>query len=129
LGRLDAEAVARVQGEAWPDAANPDELHDALVWLGFLSPSEIAAGEGWREWLSQLSEDRRAAKLHLNGFPAKAGTHSSTTQTPAEMGPGRSLSSGRPEAGPVGRDLESTRPTAFWVAAERLPQFLALWPH
>ena len=36
LGRLDPEAIARVRGEAWPDAANADELHDALVWLGFL---------------------------------------------------------------------------------------------
>src|SRR5262249_42832519 len=37
LGRLDADAIARVRAEAWPEAANSDELHDALVWLGFLS--------------------------------------------------------------------------------------------
>ena len=37
LGRLDPEAIARVKAEAWPDAANADELHDALVWLGFLT--------------------------------------------------------------------------------------------
>src|SRR5258705_9509900 len=35
IGRLDPEAIARVQAEAWPQAANADELHDALVWLGF----------------------------------------------------------------------------------------------
>ena len=40
LGRLDPEAIARVRGEAWPDAANADELHDALAWLGFLSAEE-----------------------------------------------------------------------------------------
>src|SRR5229473_2225777 len=40
LGRLDAEAIARVRLEAWPEAANSDELHDALAWLGFLSPDE-----------------------------------------------------------------------------------------
>jgi ATP-dependent Lhr-like helicase len=123
LGRLDAEAIARVRGEAWPDAANPDELHDALAWLGFLSGAEGEAGEGWTGWLSQLSQDRRAAKLHINGFPAQAGTHSSTAPTTAGMDSGRSLSSGRPEAGPVGRDLE------LWVSAERLPQFLALFPN
>ena len=33
LGKLDAEAIARVRGEAWPDAATLDELHDALLWL------------------------------------------------------------------------------------------------
>ena len=30
LGRLDADAIARVRAEAWPEAANADELHDAL---------------------------------------------------------------------------------------------------
>src|ERR1700736_5681508 len=66
LGRLDSEAIARVRGEAWPDAANPDELHDALVWLGFLSPDEVAAGEGWTEWLDQLARDKRAARLNID---------------------------------------------------------------
>src|SRR5437016_515062 len=65
LGRLDPEAIARVKGEAWPDAANPDELHDALVWLGFLSAAEVQAGSGWTEWLGQLARDRRAARLLL----------------------------------------------------------------
>src|SRR5262249_4018870 len=50
LGRLDPEAIARVQQEAWPDAANADELHDALLWLGVLSEAEAEAG-GRREWL------------------------------------------------------------------------------
>ena len=45
LGRLDPEAIARVQAEAWPEPANADELHDALVWLGFLSADE--AGGAW----------------------------------------------------------------------------------
>ena len=43
LGRLDPEAIARVRVEAWPDAANADELHDALVWLGFLTEAEVEA--------------------------------------------------------------------------------------
>ena len=37
LGRLDPDAIARVRDEIWPDAENADELHDALVWLGFLT--------------------------------------------------------------------------------------------
>src|SRR6266540_2224649 len=41
LGRLDPEAIARVQGEAWPEAANRDELHDALAWLGFMTKEEV----------------------------------------------------------------------------------------
>ncbi|MGH7085295.1 MAG: hypothetical protein ACREFN_09940, partial [Acetobacteraceae bacterium] len=34
LGQLDAEAIARVRTEAWPEPVNADEAHDALVWLG-----------------------------------------------------------------------------------------------
>jgi ATP-dependent Lhr-like helicase len=85
LGRLDPEAIARVRSEAWPEAANADELHDALVWLGFLSMDEARAGPGWGDWLSELARQNRVARLH-----APAAT--------------------------------------VWIAAERLPQFVALWP-
>ena len=64
LGRLDPEAIARVRAEAWPDPANADELHDALVWLGFLSEEEAQAGPGWRDWLGALARERRVAQLH-----------------------------------------------------------------
>jgi ATP-dependent Lhr-like helicase len=63
LGRLDPEAIARVQQEAWPDASNPDELHDALLWLGVLSEAEAETGPGWSEWLAALARDRRVARL------------------------------------------------------------------
>src|SRR5205807_9890821 len=78
LGKLDPEAIARVREEAWPDAANPDELHDALVWLGFLTEEEVASGTGWKEWLDQLAHDKLATLLHI-GVPAKAGTHASAS--------------------------------------------------
>src|SRR5438094_2764 len=64
LGRLDPEAIARVRGEAWPEAANADELHDALVWLGFLGMDEARAGPGWSDWLSDLARAKRATQLH-----------------------------------------------------------------
>jgi ATP-dependent helicase Lhr and Lhr-like helicase len=63
LGRLDPQAIARVRAEAWPDPANADELHDALVWLGFLSAQEVQPGPGWPEWLAALARERRAARL------------------------------------------------------------------
>jgi ATP-dependent helicase Lhr and Lhr-like helicase len=81
LGRLDPEAILRVRQEAWPDPTNADELHDSLVWLGFVTDAEVQA-PGWSDWLRDLAKQRRVARL--------------------ERG--------------------------LWITAERLPQFLALWP-
>jgi ATP-dependent helicase Lhr and Lhr-like helicase len=63
LGRLDPEAIARVRGEAWPDATNEDELHDALVWLGFLTDIEAMMQSGWSDWLARLARDRRVTQI------------------------------------------------------------------
>jgi ATP-dependent Lhr-like helicase len=63
LGRLDEEAIARVAQEAWPEAASRDELHDALLWLGFLTETEVDAGQGWRAWLEELATEKRAGRL------------------------------------------------------------------
>jgi ATP-dependent Lhr-like helicase len=83
LGRLDPGAIARVHAEAWPDPTNADELHDALVWLGFLGAEETQSA--WSGWLAELARARRVTKL-------------------------------------------SAPPATLWIAAERLPQFQALWP-
>jgi ATP-dependent Lhr-like helicase len=64
IGRLDPEAIARVRAEAWPDAGNADELHDALAWLGFLSTKEAQAKPDWSDWLTELARQNRVAKLH-----------------------------------------------------------------
>ena len=63
IGRLDPEAIARVRVEAWPIAANADELHDALVWLGFLTGEEAESQAGWTDWLTKLGRERRAARI------------------------------------------------------------------
>src|SRR4029078_4025931 len=62
LGRLDPDAIARVKAEIWPDPANPDELHDALVWLDFLTETEVQANAGWSAWLAELADHKRAAR-------------------------------------------------------------------
>ncbi len=64
LGRLDPEAILRVRAEAWPEAANADELHDGLVWLGFLTREEAQAGPGWPDFLETLARDRRVTRVH-----------------------------------------------------------------
>src|SRR6516162_9082842 len=67
LGRLDPEAITRVRSEAWPDPENPDELHDALVWLGFVNGAEVQSDPRWSGWLSELAEQKRAAQFDVKG--------------------------------------------------------------
>ncbi|HVH81816.1 MAG TPA: hypothetical protein VM782_20615, partial [Stellaceae bacterium] len=68
LGRLDSEAIARVREEAWPAPANADEMHDALVWLGFLDVREVGNAPGWAGWLGELAQTRRTALLSRPGM-------------------------------------------------------------
>lgn len=63
LGRLDPEAIVRVKSEAWPDPADAEELHDALLWIGCLSEQEIADIPEWAGRLAALSREKRAARL------------------------------------------------------------------
>jgi ATP-dependent Lhr-like helicase len=65
IGRLDDDAIARVRSEAWPDAANADELHDALAWLGFLTCEEVQAGRDWGNWLAELARQNRVTQLDV----------------------------------------------------------------
>ncbi len=63
LGRLDGEAITRVKEEAWPEPANAEELHDALLWLGALSDEEARAKEEWQGWLKALAADKRVTQI------------------------------------------------------------------
>ncbi|HSB10347.1 MAG TPA: DEAD/DEAH box helicase, partial [Blastocatellia bacterium] len=60
LGALDQAAIERVREEVWPDIDNADELHDALVELGFMTPNE---GCNCEQYFNALTADRRAAVL------------------------------------------------------------------
>ncbi|HLW12022.1 MAG TPA: ATP-dependent DNA helicase, partial [Casimicrobiaceae bacterium] len=63
IGRLDPAAIDRVRAEAWPEAVNADELHDALLGLGFISDEEIAQRDSWPALLEALASERRATRL------------------------------------------------------------------
>ena len=67
LGQLDADAITRVRDEAWPDPANADELHDALVWLGVLTEAEVSSRVNWSEWLGELADTRRVTRCSTPG--------------------------------------------------------------
>ncbi|HEX3913089.1 MAG TPA: DEAD/DEAH box helicase [Steroidobacteraceae bacterium] len=67
IGKLDQEAIARVRAEAWPDAASPDELHDALLWLTFLTEEECRSQPAWLRLLEELALQSRVLRVELHG--------------------------------------------------------------
>jgi ATP-dependent helicase Lhr and Lhr-like helicase len=71
IGKLDPEAVERVRTEAWPDAATPDELHDALSWLTFLTERELQRNSAWPGLMDELAASHRVARLS-NELPSRA---------------------------------------------------------
>jgi ATP-dependent Lhr-like helicase len=89
LGRLDSAAIARVREEAWPSVTNSDELHDALMLLGYMTLAELSTVVNGEVMFTQLIAQNRV-----------------TTPTVSSADDGRAL----------------------LVAAERLPQVLAVFP-
>ncbi len=64
FARLDPEAIEAVRAEAWPEARDADELHDALMGLGYLTDAEIQRNTLWRNLAAQLVDDRRATRAN-----------------------------------------------------------------
>ncbi len=69
LGPLDPEAIARVRGEAWPQPENAEEVHEALLWMGYATEEE---GRPWRAWLDELAAAGRVAREDDRWFAAEA---------------------------------------------------------
>ncbi len=64
LAALDPEAIARVADEAWPEARNAEEVHDAL--LGFVAIAEPFIAD-WRDSLHMLRAEGRAEYIEHHG--------------------------------------------------------------
>ena len=67
LAMLDPDAIASVQAEAWPEARDADEMHDALVVYGGFSEREIDSEPKWRPWCERLAADGRVCQLTFGG--------------------------------------------------------------
>ncbi len=67
---LDADAVAIVREQCWPDPRSAEELHEALGWMGWLDDAEVP--DAWREWLATLAADGRAQREGPRWFAAEA---------------------------------------------------------
>ncbi|MDP9089904.1 MAG: DEAD/DEAH box helicase [Pseudomonadota bacterium] len=65
IGKLDPDAIARVRAEAWPDAGTPDELHDALLWLTFMTEEESRSNPAWPLLIEDLALQNRVSRIAL----------------------------------------------------------------
>jgi ATP-dependent Lhr-like helicase len=64
FGKLDQDAIDRVKDEAWPDAANADELHDALLVMGGIPSAECGVRNAeWRGKFEELAGVGRATVM------------------------------------------------------------------
>jgi ATP-dependent Lhr-like helicase len=124
LGILDAAAIEKVQREAWPNATNADELHDALMLLGVMTLDEVertADGETAEHFMSTLVAENRATRLIV---ALECGD-------PAPGGPFPKLATASPSCGRRGhvRALQNAVTTKMCcIAAERLPMIRAIYP-
>ncbi len=59
IGALDPAAVERVQQEAWPQPESAEEVHEALLWMGFVTDEEAAP---WLAWMTQLAGQGRVRR-------------------------------------------------------------------
>ena len=69
LGTLDAEAIARVREEAWPQPEDLEQVHEALLWMGYVTEEE---GQPWQPWLDELAAAGRVAREGDRWFAVEA---------------------------------------------------------
>ncbi len=76
-GALDAEAIAKVREEAWPQMENADEVHDGLLLLGFMRQEEMPPGDGPHSFaalFAELVRSGRATRFVCGGRTLLAAT-------------------------------------------------------
>ncbi|MCC8395319.1 DEAD/DEAH box helicase [Paraburkholderia sp. MMS20-SJTR3] len=84
LGALDAAAIDSVRDEAWPQARNADEMHEALTGLACISDAEARAHEDWPALLAALAQRGRATRLTLGRDGDGDGDAATALWLPAE---------------------------------------------
>ena len=116
LGRLDPQAIADVRDQAWPLVRNADELHAALMGVGWLTAAEVSRGAPPRG-------GRPGGGDGDGGGDGGSGSGS---------GSGSGDVSWQPLADELVRANRATRLTGpgvdLWVCAERLAQWRLLQP-
>ncbi len=126
LGVLDAAAIEKVQTEAWPEATNADELHDALMFVGVMTPEEICqtVGENPQQFFPTLVAENRATRLLIQA-------RSCSNREVSECGAAAPFLNGdtTPEKRRNTRALQNADGyKTFYVPAERLPMLGPIYP-
>jgi ATP-dependent Lhr-like helicase len=116
MGKLDQGAIDRVRDEAWPRVESADELHDALVELGFITEVE---GADWQDFFAELKNDRRASVLHAGSADILSAMSAQREQRDGSTLSGHAATADKMSALPA---------IKLWVAAERLPQLKTIYP-
>jgi ATP-dependent Lhr-like helicase len=83
LSIISVDATEQVRSEAWIRPRNPDELHDGLLQLGFVTRAEFSTAqsstgtansgtsaglENWVKWFQVLAGEFRASCVDVNGL-------------------------------------------------------------
>jgi len=127
IGKLDPDAIQRVRDESWPDATNADELHDALLWLTYLTDAEVQRQPGWPDLLDTLAKQRRVTLLTPSTAPARSHA-AAAPPSPAPAPSSAALPTAAATTASTTTATPSSDATALWVTAERLPIFRAIFP-
>lgn len=69
LGALDPEAIRRVREEAWPRPESAEEVHEALLWMGYVTVEEARP---WQPWIDELAAAGRVVREGDRWFAAEA---------------------------------------------------------
>jgi ATP-dependent helicase Lhr and Lhr-like helicase len=122
LGTLDQNAIERVRDEERPDPRDADELHDALLTFGFLTDDEVSAQ--WAVRNAQETGAQWAVRSGRGGEPSG--------QWSVGSAPEANVCAPRTAHCALMKDLVASRRAgrvgSLWVAAERLPEMLAVNP-
>ena len=69
VGALDPDAIRRVKEEAWPRPESAEEVHEALLWMGYATEAEAIP---WRAFLAELEAAGRVTLEDGKWFAAEA---------------------------------------------------------
>jgi ATP-dependent Lhr-like helicase len=117
MGALDLAAIVRVREEERPEPRDADELHDALLTIGFLTEKEARAMD-----FEPLVRMGRATLVCVATTP-----HPPSAPSPLTRGEGQpDVAFSTPQRGEGARSADEG--SSLWVAAERLPELLAIHP-